>query len=183
MTPQPILLTITPYSESVLCDITYNGSSIPTEYLIFYYQQNSKIVKSFSSSTPSGILIQNLTNGVTYYFYASIYSSLYSNGTVIIESQKISSIPSDLPTQPSNFIASVSTSGNDLGNTVQLSWSPSTCFYPITQYNIYQNDTLIHSTSDLSYTVENLNLGQSYNFKVSGEQKRKYRYLEKIRKI
>jgi hypothetical protein len=57
-------------------------------------------VKSKSSVTPYNITIPNLLNGVTYYFYACVYLSSYSNGTELMESEKVEAMPSDLPTQP-----------------------------------------------------------------------------------
>jgi len=158
-------LTVTPKNTSVICNVTYSGPT-PSEYLIFYYRSGSKIVKSISSVSASNITISNLTNGQTYYFYACIYLSSYSSGTEIMESAKVDSMPSDLPTQP-NLSATVSSSGNDIQNTVILSYTESSCFYPILNYNIYQNNILIAQTPDLTYTVQNLNYGQSYNFKVS----------------
>ena len=60
-------LTVTPKNQSVICDIDYSGSS-PSEYLIFYYQQGSKVVKSMSSDNATNITISNLINGTTYFF-------------------------------------------------------------------------------------------------------------------
>ena len=114
-------LTVTPKNASVICNVTYSGPT-PSEYLIFYYRSGSKIVKSISSVSASNITISNLTNGQTYYFYACIYLSSYSSGTeIIMESAKVDSMPSDLPTQP-NLSATVSSSGNDIQNTVILSY-------------------------------------------------------------
>ena len=158
-------LTVTPKNQSVICDIDYTGSS-SSEYLIFYYQQGSKVVKSKSSVNPTNITISNLINGTTYFFYACVYLSSYTSGTEIMESSRITSMPSDLPTQP-NLTATVSSSGNDILNTVILDWTTSSCDYPILNYNVYQSNLLIATTSDLTYTVQNLNYGQTYQFKVS----------------
>jgi len=159
-----ISLDVTPKNGSVVCNIDYSGSS--SEYLIFYYRSGSKVVKSKSSVTPYNITIPNLLNGVTYYFYACVYLSSYSNGTELMESEKVEAMPSDLPTQP-NLSVGVSSSGTDLQNTAVLTWTVSSCFYPILNYNVYKDNILIVQTSDLTYTVQNLNYGQSYNFKVS----------------
>jgi hypothetical protein len=159
-----ISLDVTPKNGSVVCNIDYSGAS--SEYLIFYYRSGSKVVKSKSSVTPYNITIPNLLNGVTYYFYACVYLSSYSNGTELMESEKVEAMPSDLPTQP-NLSVGVSSSGTDLQNTAVLTWTVSSCFYPILNYNVYQDNILIVQTSDLTYTVQNLNYGQSYNFKVS----------------
>ena len=159
-----ISLDVTPKNGSVVCNIDYSGSS--SEYLIFYYRSGSKVVKSKSSVTPYNITIPNLLNGITYYFYACVYLSSYASGTELMESEKVEAMPSDLPTQP-NLSVGVSSSGTDLQNTAVLTWTVSSCFYPILNYNVYVNNSLHSTTSDLTKTVINLNYGQSYNFKVS----------------
>jgi hypothetical protein len=63
--------------------------------------------------------------------------------------------------------AQVSSSGNDLQNSVLLTYSISTCYYPILSYKIYQDGSLIYtetavaSVGMLSYAVTDLNYGQS----------------------
>lgn len=159
-----VSLSVTPQHQAVICNITSYGSA--TEFLIFYYQSGSTIVKSISSTSSNNIRISNLTNGQTYFFYASVYHSSYSSGTIIDESNKVSSIPSDLPTQP-NLSSSVSTSGNDLENTIQLNWTESTCSYEILHYKIYLDSVLLDTTNQTFYTVSNLNYGQAYRLEVS----------------
>ena len=63
------------------------------------------------------------------------------------------------------IISIVSSSGTDLQNTAVLTWTVSSCFYPILNYNVYKDNILIVQTSNLTYTVQNLNYGESYNFK------------------
>ena len=74
--------------------------------------------------------------------------SSYTSGTEIMESSRVTCMPSDLPTQP-NLSATVSTSGNDILNTVILNWTASSCSYPILSYNVYQSNVLLATTEDL----------------------------------
>jgi len=157
-------LTATPQSQSIVCNVNYSGSA--SEFIIFYFAQGSTVIYSESSPSPNNIIISNLTNGVTYNLYASVFLSSYTSGTNISESALIQCMPSELPSQV-NLSATVSTSGNDLKNTVVLNYTQSSCSYPILHYNIFQDNNLIAQPTELTYSVQNLTYGQSYTFAVS----------------
>jgi hypothetical protein len=100
-------------------------------------------------------------------YFMSVFLSTYTSGHNIAESNQVIAMPSSLPSPPSLSVT-VSSSGNDIENKVILNWTASSCFYPVTAYKIYQDDVLIQTlSSELTFAVEHLTYGQSYNFSVS----------------
>ena len=162
-----IQLTVTPRDSSVVCNITTTLNNI-NEYVVFYHRVGYKQIKSITSVSPSNIVISNLINSYSYYFYASAYTSSLNSGNHMVESLKVQCTPSAVPSQPILSVSS-SHSGLDLQNTAVLTWSASICSLPIQSYKIYRDDVLLSSVdgSVLTFTDTNLTYGQSYSYQLS----------------
>jgi len=71
------------------------------------------------------------------------------------------SIDTEAPTNPSNLTIS-----NISFNSVTLNWNASTDNIGVTAYEIYKNDVLLTTTTNLTFNVTGLSMNTSYTFKV-----------------
>ncbi len=73
-----------------------------------------------------------------------------------------SSADTEAPTAPSNLAASTLTSSS-----ITLSWTASTDNVAVSKYNIYQNGTLVGTSTTNSYTASGLSASTSYSYYVT----------------
>jgi fibronectin type 3 domain-containing protein len=168
-------LAVSPQNQGVLCQLSWSGA-IPLgviEYLIFYYAQGSRQIKSLSTTQMSAVVPQ-LVNGTAYILRAVAYQGAYQSGTRLADSLSQTCIPGSPPQAPTNVLSTVSTTGNVMSGIVKLSWTASVCDvnYPVQNYKVYSstdnaNFTLLSTISDVSFSASALLNGQTYYFKVS----------------
>jgi fibronectin type 3 domain-containing protein len=163
-------LSLTPSNQQVSCALSWNGNA-PSgiiEYIVLYYQQGTSHVLS-QSSTSNNVVISGLTNDTIYCFSAMAYRGSFSSGQRLCETAVQTCIPDAVPNAPSNLMGVVSTSGNLFPNQVNLSWTApsSSSNYPILNYNVYQNGSLIASPTATNYQAVSLVNGTSYAFYVT----------------
>jgi hypothetical protein len=143
MSPPVLQISLTPQNQAVLVNLSWQGQAPQgiIEYLIFYYQQGSRQIKSMSTSQAS-VVIPQLSNDVTYLFRASAFIGSYQNGTKLAEASIQSCIPANVPDQVQNLLAVVSTSEHVIENEFDLSWDVpnSDSHYPILNYKVYISD-------------------------------------------
>lgn len=90
------------------------------------------------------------SSGISYnQKFSKDYADLFSHDT-------------EAPTAPQELSAS-----NITSNSVKLTWNPSSDNVAVVKYNIYENNILIGSTTDSSFTVEDLEPNTSYNYTVT----------------
>jgi hypothetical protein len=170
-----LILAVQSRDQSVNATLSWSGQ-VPNgvvDYIILYYAQGSSQIQSKSTQSLT-TTINGLVNGTTYSFYAIAYLNNYANGQRLSESAVVQTIPATIPTAPSNLQAVVSTNGNVLSQTVQLSWnaSSSNINYPISNYKIYKSldnvtYTYLTQVNALNYNVTGLDNGVNVYFKVS----------------
>eukprot|EP01040_Poterioochromonas_malhamensis_P000309 gene309-332_t len=169
-------LSCQPGNQQVNITLSWSGQapSGTIDYIVLYYAQGSSQINSKSTQSLN-VIINGLTNGTVYNFYAIAYLNSYTNGQRLSESPVVQSVPATVPSAPSNLQAIVSTNGNVITGEVQLSWnaSISVAHYPILNYKIYQsldNATFAYlaTTDQLNYNVQNLTNGVDVFFKVTG---------------
>ena len=168
-------LSVTPENQQVQILLSWDGLSPigSIDYLIFYYQTGSKLVKSLATSSLT-TNIQSLTNDVEYNFQVAVFQNGISSGTRLTESAIVTSTPSYEPSVPLNLVPVVSSVGNILDGKASLTWNISTTSvnFPVIEYSIYQsldNSVFVKvaTTVTNSYIVEGLTNGTLHYFKVS----------------
>lgn len=95
-------------------------------------------------------------------FMLFLISSLSSNDAFAAKPDRVA------PTTPQNLIADTITS-----TSVTLSWEPSTDNVGVKEYLIYKDNTYFASTKTVSYPVNGLNPGTTYEFYVKSKDARK----------
>jgi len=104
-------LQVVPHDGQVSCQLSWVDGHAPSgtvDFMILYFRQGSKTIKSVSSQTTS-VDVNTLTNGQTYYFKAIAYQGGFSDAHKLSESSLVSSVPSTVPQAPQNLQGIVST--------------------------------------------------------------------------
>ena len=149
--------------------VEYDGGSAIDHYIVAYAEDYDGTFDNTFTVTPAalaGSISTGLTKGMTYRFkYAAVnvltFQSEYSDEVAILLAE--------IPSAPQNF-ERIDMSKLNAG-TIRLQWEAplEEGGSPVSMYNLYQNGKLIYeaSNTELTYTVYNLNVGQTYVFAIS----------------
>ncbi|MDV7186492.1 fibronectin type III domain-containing protein [Lutibacter sp. TH_r2] len=126
-----------------------------TEYDVY---RNATLITSTSGTTYQ---VTNLTAGTTYSFTVRAKDAAgNTSGDSNTETITTDAPDTQAPTAPNL------TSSNITETSVDLSWSDSTDNVGVTGYDIYQDGSLVISTSNTTYQASGLNAGTTYSFTV-----------------
>lgn len=129
-----------------------------TQYMI--YRNGSQI----GTTTSLNYTASALASGTTYTFFvlASDAAGNISGQSNAISVTTIIPVDTEQPTAPVNLRTTAKTQ-----TSISLTWSASTDNVGVTHYLIYQNGSLLGSTSGLSYTSSGLSPGTTYTIYVA----------------
>lgn len=136
--------------------IVYSTSSNPTT--------STGTVLSTSPVTTSGsysLTMSGLTAGTTYYVRAYATNSAGTAYGSQVSFTTSSVVDTQAPTAPTNLASS-----NVTSSSATLSWTASTDNVGVTGYKIYQNGSLLTTTTSTSYSVTGLSASTTYTFYV-----------------
>lgn len=150
-------------------NVTANGGATVTASGIVYSTSTtptltSGTVLSTSPVTTSGsysLTMSSLTAGTTYYVRAYATNSAGTAYGSQVSFTTSTTTDTQAPTVPTNLASASVTSSS-----ATLSWTASTDNVGVTGYKIYQNGTLLTSTTSTSYTVSGLSASTTYTFYV-----------------
>ena len=151
-------------------NITANGGATVTASGIVYSTSSnptltSGTVLSTSPVTTSGsysLTMSGLTSGTTYYVRAYATNSVGTSYGTQVSFTTSSVADTQAPTAPTNLASS-----NVTSSSASLSWTASTDNVGVTGYRIYQNGSLLTSTTSTSYSVTGLSASTTYTFYVT----------------
>jgi chitodextrinase/C1A family cysteine protease len=153
-------------------NVTANGGGTVTASGIVYSTTTtptltSGTVLSTSPVTTSGsytLSMSGLTAGTTYYVRAYATNSAGTAYGSQVSFTTSTTADTQAPTAPTNLASSSVTS-----TTATLTWTASTDNVAVTGYSVYQNGTLLGTTTSTSYSVTGLTASTAYTFYVTAK--------------
>lgn len=153
-------------------NVTANGGATVTASGIVYSTTSSPTltngsVLSTSPVTTSGsysLTMSGLTAGTTYYVRAYATNSAGTSYGSQVSFTTSTTADTEAPTAPTSLVSSGVTA-----TTATLAWTASTDNVAVTGYNVYQNGTLIGTTTSASYSVTGLTAATTYSFYVTAK--------------
>jgi endonuclease I/chitodextrinase len=138
------------FKDGVLIDIigTFNGGSSN-------YAKDTTLRRKAEVSSPSATYKTSEWESYSQNTFDGLGKHAFSEGGNI-------GSDTEIPTTPTNI-----TVANITENSAQISWTVSTDNTGVTGYTIYQDDTVLTTTTEISYTISGLTAGTSYTFKIS----------------
>ncbi|PKV51651.1 putative secreted protein (Por secretion system target) [Aquimarina sp. MAR_2010_214] len=138
------------FKNGVLIDIvgTFNGGSSN-------FAKDATLQRKTEVSSPSSTYTTSEWNSYPRNTFDGLGKHTFSGGGN-------TGSDTEAPTIPGNVMAS-----NITKNSTQLSWTASTDNIGVTGYTIYQNGTVLTTTTGSTYNVSGLTTGTNYTFKIS----------------
>jgi hypothetical protein len=150
----PTGLTATPGNAQVTLAWTpAAGGTAPTAYRVY---QNGSLAKTVAAPA-SGTTVTGLTDGTTYSFQVSAYSSSYRESAL---TGSVSATPRPAPNAPTGLTA---TPGDGV---VNLSWSAPSSGTAPTEYRVWENGALVATVGTTSAQRTGRTNGQAYSYEV-----------------
>jgi chitodextrinase len=117
----------------------------------------------YGSTALRSYVVQGLTCGTSYTLAVDAYDAAQNRSarTSIVATTSACSGDSTPPTAPGGPTITATSA-----TSVSLSWSPSSDNVGVTGYGLYRNATSVGSTTQTTYTFQNLSCGTSYTFAV-----------------
>lgn len=152
---------------------TATDETPPITYNIYSGTSPGSLTLAFATSSATGATVTGLQNGTLYYFLVKAKDNA---GLENSNSSPMSATPTDVTAPAFSGLSTALNTG--AGGTVSLSWTPATDnSMPITYVGYVEQGTTVHfitpvfTTTNTSYTVQNLTNGTQFSFAVRAKDK------------